>query len=929
MTAKSRTTTRNTTRNKNAAIVDAQLERYRSMRDFSTTPEPSGAEGQKASGAGSAKKKVTAPERLPFVIQKHAATRLHYDFRLAWNGVLKSWAIPKGPSYRTKDKRLAAQVEDHPMEYGGFEGIIPKGGYGGGTVMLWDTGTWQPQPGHTDVDAGLRDGSLKFTLYGKKMKGNWALIRMGGKAASSEKPQWLLIKEHDSHEHTEDEPEITEQQPDSVATGRSMEQIATDADHTWKSNRPEKSAPALEPAPAKQKAVKPKKPANSRTQKTPQPLQWNEQVYPKEKLPSFIPPQLAYQSDEPLDQAGWIHELKLDGYRIQAHKSGNKVELLTRTGLDWTRRMPAIAAEVAALPVESAILDGEVVVLEENGSTSFAQLQAAFREGEKYVLTYFVFDLLHCNGRNLRNTPLIERKSLLSQLLNIASQSHPDVRLSEHLESSGTEIFQHACALRAEGIVSKQASGKYVSGRSRSWLKIKCAYDQEFVIGGFTLPSDGKHGVGALLLGYYDAKGRLIYAGRTGTGFTQKTHRILRDQLEKLRVKQSPFDEAPAEARRGAIWVKPQLVAQVSFATWTQDKLVRQAAFKGLREDKPAKDVRREDVVHSTAKQPTKKASHSATSLTAAKSNPGPRSRKSATSASEPQEHAAVRLTHPDKILDTESGLTKQQLADYFWVIADHLLPHIANRPLSLVRCPEGSTSPCFFQKHTNAMLPKDIETVQVPDKKTGKPEPYITVSTRESLAGLAQMGVLELHPWGSQNDNLERPDRIVIDLDPDEAISWPTLAESAAEVRGLFKQKGLESFLKITGGKGLHVVVPITPEQEWPTVKAFAHEIALELERRNPALYLTKMSKAARKGKIFVDYLRNERGATSVAAFSPRARAGAPVSMPLKWSELNADERPVFHVADFDTWKARLKNDPWKNLTEIKQSLPSDAVSV
>jgi bifunctional non-homologous end joining protein LigD len=877
-------------------------------------------EGKKASGARSAKKRATAPERLPFVIQKHAATRLHYDFRLGWNGVLKSWAIPKGPSYRTKDRRLAAQVEDHPMEYGGFEGIIPKGSYGGGTVMLWDTGTWQPQPGHTDVDAGLRDGSLKFTLYGEKMKGNWALIRMGGKAASSEKPQWLLIKEHDSHEHTEDEPEIAGQQPDSVATGRSMEQIASDADHAWKSNRPEKNEPKAASAP---------RPATK--QPTPKKFAWDDKAYPKEKLPSFIPPQLAYQNDEPIDQSGWIHELKLDGYRIQARKSGSKVELLTRTGLDWTHRMPAIAAEIAALPAESAILDGEVVVLEENGSTSFAQLQAAFREGEKHMLTYFVFDLLHCDGCNLRNAGLVERKKLLDQILQISPQSHPDVRFSEHMENNGSEIFHHACSLRAEGIVSKQAAGKHISGRSRSWLKIKCAYDQEFVIGGFTLPSNGSHGVGALLLGYY-AKGKLgnlIYAGRTGTGFTQKTHRMLRDQLEKLRIKRSPFDAMPAKARSGAIWVKPKLVAQVSFATWTHDKLVRQAAFKGLREDKPAKDVRREEVVHSTARPPAKKASHRVAHLTAAKSNPAPRSRKrAAASASEPQEHAAVRLTHPDKILDAESSLTKQQLADYFWAIADHLLPHIANRPLSLVRCPEGSTSPCFFQKHSNAMLPPGIETVQVPDKKTGKPEPYITLSTRESLAGLAQMGVLEVHPWGSQNDNLERPDRIVIDLDPDEAISWATLAESAAEVRGLFKQKGLESFLKSTGGKGLHVVVPIAPEQEWPAVKAFAHAIALELERRQPALYLTKMSKAARKGKIFVDYLRNERGATSVAAFSPRARAGAPVSMPLKWSELKASERPVFQVADFDTWKARLRSDPWKDLEQIKQSLPSDKPS-
>jgi bifunctional non-homologous end joining protein LigD len=916
-------TTKRTSRKKSADIVDAQLELYRSMRDFSATPEPTGIVSKSDESAKRSKSGAKVAEQvsgpLPFVIQKHAASRLHYDFRLGWNGVLKSWAVPKGPSYSTKDKRLAAQVEDHPIEYGGFEGIIPQGRYGGGTVMLWDSGTWEPQSGHSDVDAGLRDGSLKFTLHGKKMKGNWALVRMGGKAANERKPNWLLIKEHDSYERTDDEQSITEEAPNSVATGRSIEEIAINKDHVWNSNHAEKEKPESKSmrtsASVKNAAAKSNFALNT---------------YPKEKLPAFIPPQLAFQVDKPIAQSGWLHELKLDGYRIEARKNGPKVELFTRTGLDWTHRMKKIAAEFANIPAESAIIDGEVVVLAKDGTTSFALLQAAFREGEKHPLTYFAFDLLHLNGRNLRNSELAERKQLLAKLLEASSPTHPNIRLSEHIETKGDEVFQKACNLHAEGIVSKRSSGKYTSGRSREWVKVKCAHDQEFVIGGFTLPSNGIHGVGALLLGYYDESAKLIYAGRTGTGFTQKSHRLIRDLLEKLRDKASPFIDLPMGARRGVVWVKPKLVAQVNFATWTADNLVRQAAFKGLREDKPANEVHREEAASMKAKLTYSDASHRQRNIAAVKSISIPRPAKATSEATEKADgqHAPVRLTHSDKILDQESGLTKQKLADYYWAIAEHMLPQIANRPLSLVRCPEGSTEPCFFQKHSNHMLPPGIESVDIPDKKTGKLEPYITLSTRESLAGLAQMGVLEVHPWGSQNDDLEHPDRIIIDLDPDEAISWRTLAASAEETRRLLKKLGLESFLKSTGGKGLHVVIPITPKHDWAVIKKFAHAVALELEKRQPSLYLTKMSKAARKGRIFIDYLRNERGATAVAAFSPRARAGAPVSMPMNWSELKAEKRPSFHVADFDDWKSRLTRDPWKKLSLLKQDIDPDKMN-
>jgi bifunctional non-homologous end joining protein LigD len=887
-----------------ADAVAEQLERYRSMRDFNITSEPS----------GGAKSKSFNRQLLPFVIQKHAASHLHYDFRLGWNGVLKSWAVAKGPSYVTRDKRLAVQVEDHPIDYGGFEGIIPKGQYGGGTVMVWDQGTWEPQAGHTDVDAGLRTGSLKIIMHGDKMKGKWALIRMGGKAANERKPNWLLIKEHDEFERGENDPSITDEEPNSVVTGRTMEQIAKSEDHVWNSKDTaagnawyRKDSLAPEDAGTADRSA---------SRKTAKALDFSSflKKVPKEKLPDFIAPELALQSERPPGGEGWLHELKLDGYRIQARKDGDQVQLLTRTGLDWTHRMKTIEALVKELPTEKAILDGEVVVLTENGSTSFADLQAAFQEGVRKPLSYFVFDLLHLNGHSTRGLSVIERKRVLAKLVEGAREF---LRFSEHIEGNGEEVFQKACELHAEGIISKRAASKYSSGRGGDWLKLKCVHEQEFVIGGFTLPTNGSHGVGALLLGYYDGT-KLIYAGRTGTGFTQKTHRTLRDQLDELRQKTNPFEKTPAEAQRGAIWVQPKLVAQVNFATWTADNLVRQASFKGLREDKPAAEVRREEPTVAPRQRKSRRASHTPAPAVAAKvvdKTEKTRSKPAMTSA-------PVRLTHPGKILDGESQLTKQQLADYYWAIAPHMLPHIEGRPLSLVRCPEGSGKPCFFQKHVNNTLPPGIGAVDVPDKKTGKIEPYITLSTAKALAGLAQLGVLEVHPWGSRNDDLEHPDRIIIDLDPDAAISWRRLAESAEEVRTQLKKLGLESFLKSTGGKGLHVVVPIMPEYDWAVIKQLAHGFVLQMEKEQPALYLTKMSKAARKDRIFLDYLRNERGATAVAAFSPRARPGAPVSLPLNWSDLKLAERPVAQVADFEEWKERLSRDPWKQLLKSAQRI-------
>ena len=908
------------------------------MRDFAITAEPSG--GSQANAAAG----------LPFVIQKHSATRLHYDFRLGWNGVLKSWAVAKGPSYDVHDKRLAVQVEDHPMEYGGFEGIIPKGQYGGGTVMVWDQGTWEP---HTDVDEGLRKGTLKFALNGTKLHGSWTLVRMGGKAAHEGKPNWLLIKEHDEFERPAGAPCITEEAPLSAVTGRSLERIATESTHVWNSKETAGEGQAwyrqrardaergdVRSVPAKTAAT-----ATNHSQAGASAIKEEEASLPREAMPDFLKPQLADEVEAPPSGPEWLHELKLDGYRVQAHKRGRTVALYTRTGLDWTHRMKPVATALAQLRAESAIIDGEVTVLDAQGLSSFARLQASFEKNEKHPLTFYGFDLLHLDGRNTRGLPLRERKALLKTLLG---EDTDEVRLSEDLEGDGAEIFAAACKLHAEGIISKRADAAYAAGRSLRWQKSKCLYEQEFVIGGYTDLSNGTRGIGALLLGYYDRKGKLIYAGRTGTGFTQKIHAMLRDRLEPLDQRASAFTAISSEARRGAHWVRPDLVAQVRFATWTGEDQLRHAAYRGLREDKPAKEVRREtgppSAKYKTEVEPT--AAEEAKSpappvLTApapaveengaAQVRPVPVA-KPAKEAAKPARAAApmpaIRLTHPGKVVDTTSKLTKQQLAEYLWAVSGEMLPHIADRPLSLVRCPEGSEKPCFYQKHVNHLLPKGVGSLMVSDKKGGEPEPYITLNTAEALTGLAQMSVLEIHPWGSTSEHLEEPDRIIIDLDPDESLPWSAVVEGAFEVRDLLKSLKLQSFVKTTGGKGLHVAFPLAPEHEFATMKAWAHGLVQAMERARPQRYLTKMTKAARTGKIYLDYLRNERGATAVAAYSMRARKGAPVSVPLDWKELEGmDERPVFTIATFTDWSSRLRSNPWRKLLTVRQSLQPETI--
>ena len=880
---------RKKSRSQSAEAVDRQLARYREMRDFAITSEPRGESNSYES---------ERPAVPPFVVQKHAARQLHYDFRLGWRGVLKSWAIAKGPSYSTSDKRLAVEVEDHPMEYGGFEGTIPKGQYGGGTVMVWDFGEWQPLG---DVEKQLAEGNLKFLLNGTKLKGKWALVRMRHDRdhKASGKPNWLLIKERDEYAQAPEAPSIVDLAPNSGLTQRTMEQIAANNDHVWEPG----SGLQQPPAGLAQPDLEPPK---KRASKIPASLL---RAAPFEDYPGFIDPQLAEEARSAPCTDAWIHELKLDGYRIQLHiisdpqhPGGPAVRLFTRKGLDWTKRMPLLARAAAGLDVNSAILDGEVVVLDEQGRSSFSDLQGAFQNSQNSRLVYFAFDLLHLNGRNLRGLPLLRRKQILERLLAEFSEEHA-IRYCEHLCASGELVFRKACELGAEGIVSKLASAPYAPGRGNSWVKMKGALKQEFVIGGFTPVARTGRGVGALLLGYYEGE-KLLYAGRCGTGFSQATERLLRSRLDLL-VQNSPgFTKLPREARENAIWVRPELVAQIAFSGWTNDNLIRQSSFQNLREDKPPIEVVRERVQQE------------------------PVSTRRPLGATGREAHALqLAISRPNKILDEASGMTKLQLAEYYLAVADSMLQHIADRPLSLLRCPDGIGKQAFFQKHIQTGLPEHVHRIPIPNKKTGVLEEFLTIDSTDGLIALAQLGVLEIHPWGSKTGTFDTPDRIIFDLDPDDAVSWASLGAAAQDLRSRLQERGLISFLKSTGGKGLHVVVPIVPKNDWPTIKQFAHAFVRQMEKGKPILYTTNMSKSVRTGRIYLDYLRNDREATAIAPFSARAKPGVPVALPLDWEELQSESKPAFHVPDFHEWKQRLHRDPWRGMLDLVQELSDDVL--
>jgi bifunctional non-homologous end joining protein LigD len=882
-----------------ARTVDLQLARYRAMRDFSVTGEPQGGE------KGSVPKNN---ESLPFVVQKHAARQLHYDFRLGWHGVLMSWAVAKGPSYFPGDKRLGVQVEDHPMEYGGFEGTIPKGQYGGGTVMVWDFGTWEPLG---DVDRQLEKGDLKFILHGTKLKGKWVLVRMRRNRDGSDKQNWLLIKEHDGWVQPENAPAIVDLAPDSALTHRTMEQISESSDHVWESGK------GLQQPTGERKSRSGER-NGRKAAKEHKALEKLIQSAPKENFPGFVSPQLAEEARTAPSGPNWVHELKLDGYRIQvsvqsgAQGKGKaaKTRLFTRKGLDWTSRMPSLARAAQELGVESTILDGEIVFLDSEGRSSFSDLQASFQNGRHSDMVYFAFDLLHLNGRNLRGLPLLKRKEILEKLL-LQANPGPGLRFGEHIIAKGDLVFAKASALGAEGIISKLATAPYTSGRGNTWLKMKATMKQEFVIGGFRPVAKTARGVGSLLLGYYD-RGKLVYAGRCGTGFSHELEKSLRVRMDALVQKAPSFAQLPQEARQGAVWIKPELVAQIAFAGWTNDYLIRQASFKGLRDDKPATDVVRESA---TVGERSSQQTHTR----------GSSGVKQADSTMGLQRKSTLSITHPGKVLDEESGMTKQDLAEYYLAVAEQILSHISDRPISVLRCPDGIGKQSFFQKHPGPGLPKGVRTVSIANRKTGKREEYLTLNSSEGLVGLAQIGVLEIHPWGSKNNAVDLPDRIIFDLDPDEAVPWRALADAASELRMRLKRLKLTSFVKSTGGKGLHVVVPIEPEYEWAEIKQFALRMVLAMEKENAKLYTTNMLKAVRKNRIYLDYLRNDREATAIAPFSTRARPGVPVAVTLDWKELQARDRPTFHVSDLSEWRQRLRHNPWRGMLESHQRLSNE----
>ena len=824
----------------------AGLEVYNDKRDFSQTAEPRGRKARKAGHA--------------FVIQKHAATRLHYDLRLELDGVLKSWAVTRGPSLVPGDKRLAVHVEDHPLDYGDFEGTIPKGNYGAGAVIVWDRGTWLP------VGGDYAKGKLEFMLEGEKLSGRWTLVRMRARRGET-RENWLLIKAEDDAARPADAPDILFERPESVKTGRTVEELAEGGEGTG-----DKPKPAKPKARARRKPRDEAAPA-ARAKRAP--------------LPDFIEPALATLKPAPPRGARWLHEVKFDGYRLQARREGRQVRLLTRSGLDWTDRFgTGVIEALRALPADAFIMDGEMVVESGAGSSDFAALQADLAEGRDDRFVFYAFDLMHLDGHDLREAALIERKEILERLLGSEGGR---VRFSSHFGESGSMVLRHACRLSLEGIVSKDADAPYRSGRGRTWIKSKCSDRQEFVVAGYVPSTSSDRLVGSLVLGVHDA-GRLVHVGRVGTGFSRKIAADLRDRLDGMRIGESPFaGKLTADEARGVLFVRPELVAEVEFRAWTADGLLRHASFRGLREDKPAAEVVREG----GPAQPA----------------PGPQRRR-------------VALTHPDRLYWPDEGITKEALADYHAGIWPRIAPFVAGRPLALLRCPGGIDGQRFFQKHAwNGMNPHVLRVKDPGDKNA---EPLVAISDLDGLMGLVQSAALEIHPWGSTLSDWERPDMITMDLDPGEGVAWEAVVAAAQEVRQRLADAGLESFVKTSGGKGLHVVAPLVPKAGWPAVKAFAKALAGAMAADAPGAYVATVAKARRKGRILIDYLRNGRGMTAVAAYSPRARPGAPVSMPVEWEELDRIGPASFTVGNTPERLAALSRDPWEDFRPAARPLDS-----
>ncbi len=818
------------------------LAAYNRKRDFKQSPEPAG-------------ELATSGEELSFVVQKHAARRLHYDFRLELDGTLKSWAVPKGPSLDPADKRMAVEVEDHPLSYGGFEGVIPEGHYGAGSVIVWDRGTWSPLG---DARKGYREGKLKFELHGDKLRGGYTLVRMR-KRDDERQTAWLLIKEHDDEAKPSAEYDVVEALPDSVLG---------------------KKAP---------KKVVAKKAIGKKTSS-----------HAKSALPLTLAPQLATLASEVPPGDDWLYEIKFDGYRLLARIDGDDVRCLTRNGHDWSHRMPALVKAIKGLNIGWGWLDGEIVVAGANGAPDFQALQSAFDSQRTQDIQYCVFDLPFHDGRDLRNTPLRERRDRLAGL--IGQHKGAAVQFSAAFDEDPKKLLASAQHAGLEGLIGKRGGSRYHAQRSTDWIKLKVAARQEFVIGGFTEPKGSRSGLGALLLGVHDDKGALRYAGNVGTGFDDKTLVKLRAQLDEIEVGTSAFADAPA--RVGTVklvkphWVQPKLIAEVSFAQWTRDGHVRQAVFHGLRSDKPPQHIAKE-----VAQKVTRKVTRKVTAEQPSAKLP-----------------ASFRVTHPERVIDTQSGVTKGQLVEFYAAVASLMLPHLKQRPVSLMRAPQGVAGEQFFQKHAEGRAMANVDTLDrglYPSHA-----PLLAISNALGLVSAAQMNVLEFHTWNATTRAMDKPDRMVFDLDPGEGVVWAQVVEGTQLVHAFLNELGLKSFLKTSGGKGLHVVVPLTPKLEWDAVKDFSQAIVAHMAEVIPQRFVAKSGPKNRVGRIFIDYLRNGLGATTVCAWSARARPGMGVSVPLAWDELaglkSAAQWTVANVSE----RLPTGNSPWDGYTAARQSL-------
>jgi bifunctional non-homologous end joining protein LigD len=893
-------------------MASRKLDTYRAKRDFNHTAEPPG------------NKAVAESPRLRFVVQKHAARRLHYDFRLELDGVFKSWAVTRGPSLDPADKRLAVEVEDHPLDYGDFEGTIPQGQYGGGTVQLWDRGYWEPHVKGTPGQA-LASGELKLTLAGERLRGGWVLVRLRN-SRSSRKPSWLLIKQRDESARPGDGVQL-EEQDRSVASGRTMAAIAASqgrgpapfmtAGHrggrpnaVWNSNAaPDRSAGGIA------SRVNARVGAKAVTKKRGRAHGRQRARASGGRMPRFIAPALCRLLPRPPEEGGWAHEIKLDGYRLQLRVEDGRAALLTRKGLDWTERFASIARAAEALP--DCMIDGEAVALNSKGVSDFSALQAALSDARESALILFAFDLMFLDGRDLRPLPLGQRKQELQNVLRLLpAANHARLRYLEHFTTAGAAVLESACRLALEGVVSKRLDAPYQSGRTGSWTKSKCRAGHEVVLGGWT--SEGTS-LSSLIAGVY-RNGRLVPVGRIGTGFGAAKVRQLMPRLKALASDQNPFStrtRVPVPSGRKIHWLKPRLVAEIEFAGWTDGGNIRQAAFKGLREDKPAREVQAEKAA-SVEDAKLRRSSGVAGRKTTADTRGG-RGKPAAGPI------LGVTISNPDKALWPDAGdgrpVTKREFAEYLAAVGAWLLPHIEGRPCSLVRCPDGIGGQRFFQRHAMPGQSNLISLVRV----SGDRKPYVQVDRIEGLAALAQIAALELHPWNCAPGQPEVPGRLVFDLDPAPDLAFDEVIAAAREMRERLAALGLESFLKTTGGKGLHVVTPVAPSRnrphDWPLAKSFARELCARMAADSPQRYVINMAKRVRTGRIFLDYLRNDRTATAVAPLSPRARAGATVSMPLTWKQARIGLDPTKFT--IRTARALLERSAaWEGYAESSRSL-------